>query len=220
MKEILLKAENFVLKSLNKNLKSAFVYHTFSHTQFVVSKINEIIKNENITDEEKEIVLLSGWLHDIGYTVGKTKHEDNSIVIAKDFLTKEGYDEYKIQQILACINATKLNETPLNLLQEIICDADFAHFASKNYNKLANQLREEFENTDCGTFTNIEWMKENIAVFKQHKYYTKFAILNWNIAKSENLISIKKELEKATKKANQKIISENRFERSIDTQFL
>ncbi len=219
MKTTLQKAENFVLKSLNKDLKSAFVYHTFNHTQFVVSKINEIIKKENLTDEEKEIVLLSGWFHDIGYTTDKAKHEDHSIAIATKFLTKEGYDKQKIQQIVACINATKLNENPSNLLQEILCDADFAHLASKNYNKLANQLREEFENIGCGTYTNIEWMQENISVFKQHKYCTKFAIVNWNLAKNENLISIKKELKKGTKKAEQKAISENRSERSIDTLF-
>lgn len=219
MNSILQKAESFVLSSLNENLKSAFVYHTFYHTQFVVSKINEIIQEENLSDDEIEIVLLSGWFHDIGYTVDKAKHEDHSIAIAKEFLTKEGFDENKIQQIVACINATKLNETPATLLQKILCDADFAHLAAKNYDKLSRQLKEEFENIGCGTYTDTEWMKENIAVFKQHKYYTKFAILNWNIPKNENLISIKKALKKATKKTKQKAISENRSERSIDTLF-
>lgn len=219
MNSILQKAESFVLSSLNENLKSAYVYHTFYHTQFVVSKINEIIQDENLTEDEIEIVLLSGWFHDIGYIVDKAKHEDHSMAIAAAFLTKEGYDENKIQQISACINATKLNETPATLLQQIICDADFAHLAAKNYDKLAKQLKEEFENIGCGTYTNIEWMKENIAIFKQHKYYTKFAILNWNIPKNENLISIKKALKKSTKKTKQKAISGNRSERSIDTLF-
>jgi len=219
MNSILQKTAAFVLNSLNEKLKSDFIYHTFHHTQYVVNKINEIIKDENLSENEIEIVLLAGWLHDIGYIVDKVKHENHSIDIATDFLTKEGYDKDNIQQIAACISATKLNETPSNLLQEIICDADFAHLASKNYNKLANQLREEFENIGCGTYSNIEWMNENISVFKQHKYYTKYALLNWNIPKNENLISIKKELKKSTKKAEQKAASENRSERSIDTLF-
>ncbi|MFK5959715.1 MAG: DUF5706 domain-containing protein [Lutibacter sp.] len=219
MNSILQKAESFVLNSLNKNLSSEYVYHTFHHTQFVVSKINEIIQIENLTDDEKEIVLLAGWFHDIGYTVGKKQHEDHSIKIATDFLTTEGYESFKIEQISDCINATKLNETPSTLLQEILCDADFAHFASKNYPKISNQLKTEFENIGCGTYSNQEWMKENIKVFKNHKYYTKYANLNWDIAKNENLISIKKELKKAIKKAKEKEISSKRSERSIDTLF-
>lgn len=219
MSAILKKAASFVHSSLNENLKSAYIYHTFYHTQFVVSKINEIIKNENLSDDEKEIVLLAGWFHDIGYTIDKEKHEDHSIAIAEKFLTKEGYYKNKTKQVAACINATKLNETPQTLLQEILCDADYAHLAAKNYDKLANQLREELENIGCGKFSNPEWMKENIDVFNKHKYYTKYAILNWNIPKNENLISIKKELKKATRKAEQKAISENRSERSIDTLF-
>jgi len=219
MNSILQKAENFVINSLNKNLNSEYVYHTFHHTQFVVSKINEIIQIENLTDDEIEIVLLSAWFHDIGYTVHKVKHEDHSIAFAKEFLTKEGFDENKIQQIEACINATKLNETPSTLLQEILCDADFAHFSSKNYPKISNQLRTELENIGSKTYSNQEWMKENIKVFKQHKYYTKYANLNWDIDKNENLISIKKELKKSIKKGKEKEIAGNRSERSIDTLF-
>jgi predicted metal-dependent HD superfamily phosphohydrolase len=219
MNSILQKTETFVLNSLNEKLKSDYIYHTFLHTQYVVNKIKEIIKDESLSEDEIEIVLLAGWLHDIGYIIDKAKHESHSIDIATGFLMKEGYDENKIQQIAACINATKLNEIPTTLLQKIICDADFAHLASENYNKLANQLREEFENIGCGTYSNIEWMEENISVYKQHKYYTKYAILNWNIPKNENLISIKKELKKSGKKSQLKKETKNKSDRTVDTMF-
>jgi len=219
MNSILQKTETFVLNLLNEKLKSDYTYHTFQHTKYVVSKIDKLIQEENLSDDDVEIVLLAGWLHDTGYTIDKKNHEVHSISIAKDFLLKEGYNPDKIQQIAACIHATKLNETPSTLLEEILCDADTAHLASKKYDKIAGQLREEFENTGCGIFSNQEWMEKNIAFFKQHKYYTKYAIMNWNIAKNENLTSIKTALQKSTIKAEQKAASENRSERSIDTLF-
>lgn len=222
MDSILKKVENYVLDDLNTNLKPEYIYHNFSHTQFVVSKVNEIIQSENLTNDEQEIVLLSAWFHDIGYTVDKAKHEDHSIVIATEFLKKENYDKEKLDKVIVCINATKLHETPETLLEKILCDADFSHLASPNYKEKSNQLRTEFENIGCGIYSKKEWLEENIAVFNNQKYYTKYANINWNSTKNENLIELKKELKRAIKKEaeNEKEKSkENKSEKSAETLF-
>ncbi|MDG1870831.1 MAG: hypothetical protein P8I78_02575, partial [Flavobacterium sp.] len=62
----------------------------------------------------------------------------------------------KLSAVLACINATKLHETPGTLLEKVLCDADFAHMASADYTKLSEQLRLEFEYSDCGVYTDKE----------------------------------------------------------------
>jgi predicted metal-dependent HD superfamily phosphohydrolase len=213
MNSIIQKAESFVLNYLNTNLKSEYSYHNFSHTQFVVSKVNEIIQSESLTLDEQEIVLLSAWFHDIGYTIDKTEHEDHSIVIATEFLKKENYDKEKLDKVIVCINATKLLETPKTLLEKILCDADFSHLASPNYKEISNQLRTEFENIGIGIYSKKEWIEENITVFNKQKYYTKYANINWNSTKNENLIELKKELKRALKK------EEEEKEKSIDNKF-
>jgi predicted metal-dependent HD superfamily phosphohydrolase len=224
MDSMLQKAENFVLNYLNTNLKPEYIYHNFSHTKFVVSKIKEIIQFENLTNDEQEIVLLAGWFHDIGYTIDKSNHEDWSVSIATDFLNNENYATEKLNKVLLCITATKLNETPVTLLEEILCDADFSHFSSPNYTKISNQLRIELENIGCGFKTEKEWLEENITFFNIHKYYTKYANLNWNSAKNENLIKLKKELKKAVKKEENKDkeadkSKDNKSEKSAETLF-
>jgi HD superfamily phosphodiesterase len=222
MDSILKKAETFVLNCFNDNLNPNFVYHNFFHTQFVVSKIHEIIQGENLTETEEEILLLAGWFHDIGYTINRVKHEDHSIVIAKDFLSQNRYSKKNTESVIACIATTKLNEKPNSLLEKIMQDADYSHLASVNYVKISNQLRTEFENTGCRVYSNQEWLEENITVFNDHKYYTKYANLNWNSTKNENLIILKKDLKKLLKKENdssKNILKDNKSEKSVETLF-
>ncbi|MBF2709448.1 Pycsar system effector family protein [Flavobacterium soyangense] len=222
MDSILKKAETFVLNSFNDNLNPNYVYHNFCHTQFVVSKIKEIIQDENLTETEEEILLLAGWFHDIGYTINSKKHEDHSITIAKEFLTQNEYSKKNTETVMACIATTKLNEKPTSLLEKIIQDADYSHLASVNYLKISNQLRTEFENTGCRIYSDQEWLEENISVFNRHKYYSKYANLNWNSAKNENLILLKKDLKRLSKKdkeSSKNILKDNKSEKSIETLF-
>lgn len=219
MNTIVKTASQFVLDYMNNNLDTKYIYHNYNHTYFVVSIIDELILTNNLTEEEKEIVLLAGWFHDIGYTVDKTKHEDHSIAIAKKYLEGHNYEAVKMAQVFSCINATKLEEKPSNLLEEIVADADFAHLANTNYVSLSENLRLEFANTNCGVYSKEAWLQENIKVFNNHKYYTKHANLNWTSHKNENLKALHKGLEKQIKKSIGKADSNNRSERSVDTLF-
>jgi predicted metal-dependent HD superfamily phosphohydrolase len=222
MNSIIQEAEKFVLDYLNENLKPEYVYHNFKHTKFVVSKIEELIKTEKLNQTEKEIVILAGWFHDIGYTIDKVKHEDHSVTIATNFFLDKNYNKENLEKILSCIKATKLNEKPLTILENILCDADFSHLASSDYKIISEQLRNEFENIGCGTYTNKEWLLENIAVFNNHKYYTKHANLNWNLIKSKNLTVLKKSLKKLNDKEETELnlfSKDSKSEKSIETLF-
>ncbi|NCP90091.1 MAG: HD domain-containing protein [Flavobacteriales bacterium] len=219
MSKIVQNASQYVLEYLNKHLKASFIYHNYKHAHYVVSKIEEIILSKNLSEDEKEIVLLAGWFHDIGYTVDKAKHEDHSMAIAKSYLEAQSYDTDKTTQVLDCINATKLHESPNNTLEEIVFDADFAHLADTNYESIAENLRLEFANNNCGIYSNETWLQENIKLFNSHKYYTKYANLHWNSVKNENLKTLHKKLKKQIKKEKNKTYSDNRSERSVDTLF-
>lgn len=219
MNKVVQNASQYVLEYLNNHLNTSFIYHDFKHAHYVVSKIEELLQTSNLTAEEKEIVLLAGWFHDIGYTIDKVKHEDHSITIAKKYLEDHHYDTTKTAQVLACINATKLHEKPNNNLEEIVSDADFAHLADTNYKNISENLRLEFANTDCGIYSDEEWLEESIKVFNNHKYYTKEANLKWSSVKNENLKALHKQLKKQVKKSKNKTDSDNRSERSVDTLF-
>lgn len=208
MNDLVSKAEVYVLHFLNEKLDNTYVYHNISHTQRVVEKAKEICENIEISDDDKENVLIAAWFHDVGFVKGAENHEEESISIVKNWLEEQNVSEDKIVAVTKIISATKMNTEPESLLEKIISDADCAHLASKKFFNYVSLLRKEWELTGAKKVTDSEWIKENIKFFtQQQKFYTEYALKNWSKAKAKNLsklIKNQKGLKKDTKKFNQK----------------
>lgn len=197
MSEILLKTEAFVVDLLSTKLDEKYLYHNLRHTQRVVKSTRELIEAHTINDREKEFLLLASWLHDTGYTKGHEEHESSSCKIAAEFLEKEGYDAEGIENVQACIMATRRHYEPKSLSEQIIRDADASHFAQKSYLETCELLREELSLLGIANYTVKEWMEENIKMFRtEHHYYTDYAKANWLERKDKNLMILLKEVKK------------------------
>jgi HD superfamily phosphodiesterase len=162
--------ELFAKKSVSENL-----YHNLVHTTEVVEVSDKIAQEENLSDEDKEILLIAGWFHDTGYFHCCNGHEDESAEYAKDFLTKEKYPKHKIDKVLNCVKATKIPHNPKNKLEEIICDADLQHLGMTDIEERGKVLRKEFEIKGIKKLDDIEWLKSSIEFFSLHKYFTHYA---------------------------------------------
>lgn len=197
MSEILVKTEAFVVDLLSTELDPKYLYHNLKHTQRVVKSTKELIEANSLDAKEKEVLLLTAWLHDTGYTLGHELHERSSCKIAKEFLEKEGYDAEGIKQVQACIMATQMIYEPKNLSEQIIRDADASHFAQKSYLETCELLREELSLLGIANYSVKEWMEQNIKMFRtNHQYYTDYAKANWQDRKDKNLTTLVKELKK------------------------
>lgn len=230
MQNVLIEVEKYVSKLLRYDLPQTFFYHNFSHTQRVVRSAKKICEGENISDKERCLVLLAAWLHDIGYVNNYENHEDESVILASEFLKTLQVDESDVTSILQLIRATKMDYEPQNLLEFIIKDADTAHFGNKDYLDIAELLRYEWENRLGKIYTDSEWTNENIAyATKHHHFYTNYAIENWQKAKDKNVASLLKKLKKQkaedqkTKiKQEELLLKKNKAilpERGVDTMF-
>lgn len=207
MSNILAKAQDFVTDLLTNKLDKNFLYHNLRHTQRVVKSTKEILDSCSLSDQERELLILVAWLHDTGYTKGIKNHEENSCAIAEKFLLKEGYEPNKIEQIKACIMATKWNAKPSNLLEEIIRDADSSHFAQSSYIETSELLREELKLLGVKNFSQKEWLQGNIQVFRtDHQFYTDYAKENWAEKKDKNLRKLIKD-----RKSEKKIAKKERL---------
>ena len=202
MEKILLEAEKFVANLLNEELPHHFVYHNFSHTQRVVAAVKEIVEGEKVKEEETYKLLMAAWFHDTGYTKGKDHHEESSVKIAKEFLEKYSVDSNFIDDVSHLIMATKMDYEPLNLLEKIIRDADSCHFQHKKYDRISELLRLEWEQLGIKEYTEVEWLEVNISFFtKHHRFYTEYAIENWQSGKDKNLSLLFQSLKKQEKQA-------------------
>ena len=73
--------------------------------------------------------------------------------------------------ICGMIMATKIPQTPLTKLEEIICDADLDYFGRDDFFPIANTLFLELKARDF-VASEYEWNKIQIKFFKQHRYFT------------------------------------------------
>ena len=226
---IIKKSEDYVNQYLKNNLPSKFIYHNFSHTENVVERIKEISQSyDELTEVDKEALLIAGWFHDIGYAVSSENHEAESQKIAEEFLKQNNYDAGNINKVLKYILATKVGETPESLPEKIIKDADCGHFASDDFEDVSELLRQEFKMVKKQNFNVNEWIDENLKVLtEKHQFYTDYARSHWQDKKQENILNLihkknkrQKKLEKERQKAKFKAHYKNdNPERSIQTLF-
>jgi len=230
MENLIIEVEKHVSSLLRTKLPHTFIYHNLGHTQRVVKSLSELIEGENISGDAAENLTLAAWLHDVGYTVGCKNHEEKSVKIANAFLTEHNVPEDRISKISDLILSTQMSHTPQTHLEKIINDADNSHFGKKGYSEICALLREEWEQLDYKNFTDTEWTQENITFFtKYHRFYTDYALDNWQQTKDKNLASLfktrkkqKQEEKKDKKKEEEFAFKKDKAklpERGIETMF-
>lgn len=226
-------SEDYAKNLLKDKLSSAYTYHNLDHTIQVVDKIKILAKEENISPEDTENLLLAGWFHDLGYVDDADNHEEESRKIASDFLKQHRFPEERIAKIGELILATDKFYKPKNHLEEVIKDADLYHLASDDYFRICENLRQEIKEVHHQKFSKLKWAELNITFFAKHKFYTKFAKENWQPEKEKNvekiLSSIKnikeEKKEKSSLEKDKALLNKKKLEklespeRGIETMF-
>ncbi|WP_313599306.1 Pycsar system effector family protein [Epilithonimonas vandammei] len=231
--DILKISEDYAKNLLKDKLSSAYTYHNLDHTIQVVDKIKILAKEENISPEDTENLILAGWFHDLGYVDDADNHEEESRKIASDFLKQHQFSEERIAKIGELILATDKFYKPKNHLEEIIKDADMYHLASDDYFRICENLRQEIKEVHHQKFSKLQWAELNITFFAKHQFYTKFAKENWQPEKEKNvekiLSSIKnikeEKKEKSSLEKDKALLNKKKLEklespeRGIETMF-
>jgi predicted metal-dependent HD superfamily phosphohydrolase len=191
----LLKKASAHVEALFKERKPDWVkFHNFEHAKAVVKACKEIGAASRLTPEDLEAVTLAAWFHDVGYLEGAEGHEEKSIEMATSFLRKNRYPEKKIAQVAGCIRATKLPQRPNNLLEQVLCDADIAHLASKNFPELTELIRVEIEHRAGRGYSDIVWLTLNFDFVSGHRYHTEYARASFAEQHAINIAALKRKL--------------------------
>jgi predicted metal-dependent HD superfamily phosphohydrolase len=171
---ILSETEKFVKEIFRKKLNPLFVFHNLAHTKQVVNAATEIAKHYQLNDDDKFVLLLAAWFHDTGFSTGHAEeHEKESIRLASNFLLQ--YTDMKIvSRVASCIMATRAPQSPQNLLEEIMCDADLYHLGTYKFRRMNVRLKKEQQAYFIKQFTKKEWGQCNIGFLKSHKYFTDY----------------------------------------------
>ena len=149
-----------------------YSYHNLFHVQDVVQYAEIIGRNEGVSDEEILILKLAALFHDIGLTQSYKNHEAHSVAIAQTVLAGAHYTPEQIEKVCELIEVTRMPQTPKNLLEQIICDADLDYLGREDYVPRSLDLYNEF--LACGEIekSEQEWIKLQIKFLQNHTFFT------------------------------------------------
>jgi len=169
---ILQEAEIYMTSLFTEKFSPEICFHNLLHTKTVIHAVKEIGSHSGLSDDQMEIAVLAGWFHDAGYCWKYIGHEEESNRVCARFLKKVNYSPDRIEQVLSCIDATRIPQHPLNLTEEVLCDADFYHLCQPEYPQYEMLLRQEWLQCLNRKYTDAEWNKMNYTFFKTHQYFT------------------------------------------------
>ena len=228
---ILEQLRTHVANLFQANQDGRFSYHNLNHTEQVVANAVRIGNHYQLSDEDFFIVIAACWFHDLGYFFDCNAHEAQGVQLATSFLKENGLGQELIEKVSGCIMATRMPQTPVGLLQEIMCDADLFHLGSDSFKEKNRLMRKEAESFIGHKIDKGLWRAKTIALFKGHHYHTEYCQQLLNEKKSLNLAELegkqvksKKTLEIIEKPADlpakeEKKKKGDRPERGVETMF-
>ncbi|MFM1971558.1 MAG: hypothetical protein RL185_240 [Bacteroidota bacterium] len=180
--------ESFLIYHLPKD----YTYHTINHVRDVVVQSERIAKKEKINKEDIADLKLAAWLHDVGYIWEPGRHEGRGAEYATTVLNAMDFPAKKINKITGMIMATKIPQSPKNILEQIICDADLDYLGRNDYADNSLLLLQELRLKK--NISEKDWLKIQDQFLSKHAYFTKTANTTRNKSKLEVLASIKSQL--------------------------
>ena len=184
-------AEIAIKHKLESELPEGLTYHGLHHTMDVLQAGMTIAATEKVTEKELQILRLAIWLHDSGFSSTYRGHEEEGCKIAKKLLPKYHISGSDIETICGLIMATKIPQTPSNLLEKIICDADLDYLGRKDVYEIADTLYVEIRR-HVNKMSGDEWNNLQISFLEAHNYFTKYAKKHRSPAKLKYLKELKK----------------------------
>jgi predicted metal-dependent HD superfamily phosphohydrolase len=182
-----IKVFSFIYELFNSKFSSKHAFHNWNHTCKVVIGVREISESMNLSEEEKEIVILAAWFHDAGHIYKCYGHEEESKKIAYDYLLKNNYPKEKVKKVLVCIGSTKFPQSPKDILGQVLCDGDLYHLSMSNYLEDLQKLRDEWALISNINFSDRKWIETNLTFLKSHQYFTKYGKENLGKEKQKNI---------------------------------
>jgi predicted metal-dependent HD superfamily phosphohydrolase len=176
----------YVKRLFEEHNKPYLLYHNFEHTESVARHAREIAGYYPLPAEDLFILEAAAWFHDTGHLFTEMhRHENASIDQMKKYLDQINIVPTIQSGIARCIMATRMPVHPVDLLEEIICDADTYHLGTP-----------DFIRTDQLVWQEVELRKQvvlddhigrSLQFMQKHNYYTTYCQVRLSEGKKQNI---------------------------------
>ena len=127
------KAKSYINTYLRKELPRHLTYHSIAHVRDVYKAAERLAKAESVKGEDLTLLLTAVPFHDAGFIFQSKDHEKIGCDIIREHLPAFKYTPEQIERICGMIMATRIPQTPNNLLEEIIADADLDYLGRDDF---------------------------------------------------------------------------------------
>ena len=185
------KAYTFLFKKLEEELPAYLHYHNVSHTSDVIEASVKLAQSENVMGDDLVLLKTAALFHDAGYIETYSGHEEISVQMAQKWLPEFDYNPEQIAKISQMILATKISNSPVNILEEILCDADLYYLGTSKYEETADKLFRELK--DAGFVKDRhDWYRHQLKFLLGHKYHTMSARMDLNKGLQQSVSDLKR----------------------------
>ena len=187
---------SILMPMLENELPSYITYHTADHTKYVIAAAEQLAISENVTGDDLILLRTAALFHDAGFLQQSKGHEEISCILAREYLPHYGYNDGQIEHICRIIMATRLPQSPVDLLSKILCDADLFYLGREGYSANAQRLFEEYKSTGV-VKVEPEWQLLQVEFLSGHTYFTNSAVNLLEAIKQKTLLQLKSGIESA-----------------------
>lgn len=183
-----------VLHKLQTSLDPRLTYHNKEHTEDVMTQAERIACEESITDKRTLLLIkIAALFHDTGFLYTYKEHEKRSCQILSETLNIGSFDAAEIELMHGMILATKVPQSPHNLYEMILCDADLDYLGRNDFEPISNNLKDEFMTYGI-IKSEMDWDQLQVKFFESHTYFTSTSIQNRQPLKLQHLKILKQKL--------------------------
>lgn len=166
-------AKQFIISKLRNELSDRLKYHGLHHTLDVLKMAADLCKREGVSERDTVLVKTAALFHDAGFVTDKhTGHEVEGCNLVRNHLPKFGYKPDDIERICAMIMSTKIPQSPSNLLEKILCDADLDYLGRDDFFKIGDSLYEELRMYNL-IGDEQSWNRIQVSFLDAHRFHTR-----------------------------------------------
>jgi uncharacterized protein len=165
-------AKKYILNRLRTELSEALHYHGLHHTLDVFKMAAQIGQSEGIRGRDLTLLKTAALFHDAGFVKNKhAGHEHEGCLMVQEALPGMGYSPSDIEKICGMIMATKIPQSPNNLLEQIICDADLDYLGREDFHQIGSTLYHELHAYHLLGDTKA-WNRLQVSFLSTHVFHT------------------------------------------------
>lgn len=169
-------------------------YHGLHHTIDVHNTCKLFIQHYNLDKNIGSLLEIAAAGHDIGFLKTYRNHEEVSAEITAEIMLRYNYGAKDIRMVCDMIMATKIPQSPKNLLEEIICDADLDYLGRNDFEPISRGLLKEWKSYKVFPELDTTFDSIQVGFFKGHSYHTEYAQKHRTDIKAKNLQKIEARL--------------------------